>query len=508
MNENDVREMFQRREGDVHAPASTPRQLVARTRRRERLSAGVGVAVAVVVVVVSIAGLRSLGSSDGSQPGDVGPTTTKTVSGITITYPERWFAEDPVALGIEPTVDGNRTLPTLVLTLTRDDPHIQGVLGCPRLANIPDQVLMTVQETPLAMSGEASAPWPVPLRSAELGSDQPGGCYEGWTFMRAAWTAAGRSFEARVGFASDASDADRSAMTDAYTSMTFAPGSVAVGDTVTLGSGTAFSDITWSLTATRDANGVSWTFETDNTGFGTGPIATSPDAPSLEVHDAGSEGAFAIVTLPNDVHSVVMDVGGNVIGDIGLFPVPPSWGELRFAVIPLPGSGTGTIRFHDLQGHDVYPPQSISWDAGAGSSSSPPMTAGASGDQLPWENIGGHITAMGTFAGIDWTAEPLFYRDGVRLTIDGAAEDLGILRLREPVVRPLDADGFDALLLVLTDTSVDRVSVGSEGTWDGRWMPASTGAGGEARLWVIELRGAGQGTLLFDGQGSGEVSWP
>ncbi len=127
MNENDVREMFQRREGDVHAPASTPQRLVARTRRRERLTVGIGILAAAVVVVVSIAGLRSLGSSDGSQPGDVGPTTTKTVGGITITYPERWFAEDPVAIGIEPN-DGPRTLPTLVLALTKDDPQTQGVL--------------------------------------------------------------------------------------------------------------------------------------------------------------------------------------------------------------------------------------------------------------------------------------------------------------------------------------------------------------------------------------------
>ena len=36
---------------------------------------------AVIVVIVSFAGFRSLGSSDGSQPGDVGPTPTKTVSG-------------------------------------------------------------------------------------------------------------------------------------------------------------------------------------------------------------------------------------------------------------------------------------------------------------------------------------------------------------------------------------------------------------------------------------------
>ena len=78
---DDLIEMFHRREGDVRSPASAPTQLVARTRHREWLTVGVGIVAAVVVVVVSIAGLRSLGSADGSQPGDVGPTTVSTQEG-------------------------------------------------------------------------------------------------------------------------------------------------------------------------------------------------------------------------------------------------------------------------------------------------------------------------------------------------------------------------------------------------------------------------------------------
>jgi hypothetical protein len=38
-------------------------------------------------------------------------------------------------------------------------------------------------------------------------------------------------------------------------------------------------------------------------------------------------------------------------------------------------------------------------------------------------------------------------------------------------------------------------------------MPASRD-GDEARLWIIEVPGAGQGTLLLDGQPSGGVRWP
>jgi hypothetical protein len=500
---DDLVEMFRRREGDVRTPAAAPTHLVARTRRREWLTVGVGIVAAVVVVVVSIAGLRSLGSSDGSQPGDVGPTAATTISGITITYPELWFAEDPVAIGIEPN-DAPRTLPTLVLSLTRDDPQIQGVLGCPRLAHIDGQVLMTVQETPLVISGEASAPWPVPLRSVDLGSDEPGGCYEGWAFMRASWTAAGRSFEARVGFAPDASGADRSAMMGAFATMTFAPGSVAEGESVTLGSGTVSGDM-WTLTATRDASGVSWNLQTDSAGYGSSADA-NPAAPSVGVSDMGRGLQLAVVILPKDVRSVALDAGGSVLGDFALFPIPAGWGDAQFAVIPLSGNGTGTVLFRDAHGNDAYPAESISWNASAVPSPSP-TEAHALGE-LPWTNEGGVITSIGRFAGSDWKTEVLFYQDGVRLTIDGTAEDLGVLQLDDPIVRPLGADGFDALILVLTDTSVGRVSVSSEGTWDGRWMPASTGDAGEARLWVIEVPGAGRGTLLLDGQPSGDVHWP
>jgi hypothetical protein len=163
------------------------------------------------------------------------------------------------------------------------------------------------------------------------------------------------------------------------------------------------------------------------------------------------------------------------------------------------------VRFQDLQGNDLYAAQSVSWG-------NPPEPFQSPGQQprheLPWTNEGGVITSNGRFAGTDWRTEVLFYSDGVRLTIDGTEEDLGVLQLDDPVVRPLDADGFGALILVLTDTSVGRVSVPSEGKWDGRWMPASTGDAGEARLWVIEVPGAGQGTLLLDGQPSGDVRWP
>jgi hypothetical protein len=220
----------------------------------------------------------------------------------------------------------------------------------------------------------------------------------------------------------------------------------------------------------------------------------------------GPDVQLAVVILPKDVGSVVLEAGGSVLGDFAPLPIPAEWGGAQFAVIPLPGSGTGNVLFRDPQGNDVYPPESISWNASGEPSPSPTVERPLG--ELPWTNEGGTPTVNGRFAGTDWSVEVLSYLDGIRLTVDGTVEDLGVLRVDDPVVRPLDSDGFDALIFVLTDTSVGRVSVSSEGTWDGRWMPASTGDAGEARLWVMEVPGAGQGTLLLDGQPSGDVRWP
>jgi len=132
----------------------------------------------------------------------------------------------------------------------------------------------------------------------------------------------------------------------------------------------------------------------------------------------------------------------------------------------------------------------------------------ASADQLPYQTSNGRVTAQGTFQGTPWKVEQLFYKDGVRLTIGGTPENLGVPRVDEPIVRAIDTSGYGALVLVLTNLDVDRVAVTSEGSWDGRWMPSSTGDGAEARLWVIEVPGAESGTLELDGTAAGSVSWP
>jgi hypothetical protein len=239
-----------------------------------------------------------------------------------------------------------------------------------------------VQEMPLALSGEGSQPWPIPLQTMDVGTTEPGGCYGGWTFMRASWTASGRSFEARVGFATDTSPADRTALVEAYASMTFAPGSVSPQDEVELATGVTESGATWSLTASRTGD-LCWGLEVEsaNSGSGSGGCDDGQGSgkPSLiAVHlDPATTVIAGVVPGGGDL-TIEIDIldspdGPIVVDGASLVP-PPSdrWGDARFMVFAVPGPsahGSATIRFQDKDGNDIYPAQTIEWSSAASSPS-------------------------------------------------------------------------------------------------------------------------------------------
>jgi hypothetical protein len=181
---------------------------------------------------------------------------------------------------------------------------------------------------------------------------------------------------------------------------------------------------------------------------------------------------------------------------------PSGWTDpdKHVCAIALPPEGSGTLQYLDANG-------AVLFEDGNGWGS-----AEATSDQYPWANEDGTVTARGSFQGADWKIEVLYYRDGYRLSVDGRRVFEGTLRGGEPVAFPLfegDRGRFDALVLLVDGGSfAGRVSINSEGTWDGRWLPGSDANGGEARLWVFEVPGAGTGRLLVDGIDRGEVSWP
>jgi hypothetical protein len=181
---------------------------------------------------------------------------------------------------------------------------------------------------------------------------------------------------------------------------------------------------------------------------------------------------------------------------------PSGWTnpDKNVCAIALPPEGSGTLQYLDASG-------AVLFEEGNGWGS-----AQASPNALPWTNEAGAITAEGTVQGADWRLEVLHYRDGYRLTIDGRVVFQGTLHEGEPAAFPLfkgDRSRFDALVLRGDGGQfAEQGSITSEGTWDGRWLPGSTAGGAEARLWIVEVPGAGTGSLLMDGVDRGNVSWP
>ena len=181
---------------------------------------------------------------------------------------------------------------------------------------------------------------------------------------------------------------------------------------------------------------------------------------------------------------------------------PRGWTDpdKKVCAIALPPEGSGTLQYLDANGVVLF-------EEGNGWGS-----AQATSNAYPYAKEGGFVTARGSFQGADWKLEVLYYRDGYRLSIDGRRVFEGTLRGGEPVAFPIfqgDQARFDALVLLVDGGGfADHVSIASEGSWEGRWLPGSTANGGEARLWVFEVPGAGSGRLLVDGVDRGGLSWP
>jgi hypothetical protein len=139
-----------------------------------------------------------------------------------------------------------------------------------------------------------------------------------------------------------------------------------------------------------------------------------------------------------------------------------------------------------------------------------PAVAGPIKNELEWTNEGGSLVATGTFSGVDWKVATA--AAGITVTISGSPDRetvVGWPSLGWSLTRRLHVDRpFDAVALVLTDLDVTRVCAKSEGEWCGRWMPARDAGGAEARLWIIELPGAGSGSLVLNDKEAGSITWP
>jgi hypothetical protein len=280
--ERDLREVLHEDARSVPTPISAPEGLRRSVRRRQAVFGGLVGLSALAIVAAVVAGSMLLPVRS-SRPAGEGPVTTGTLNGITITYPQAWSLIDPDKAGLNGSASmAEVPLPRIMLALAPTDPG--ETFGCPGRAGDAATFLMTIQEDPLALDGPSSEPWPVELRAMTVDASESA-CYPEWDFLRAGWTAAGRTFEARVGFASAATMDERDAVLAAFESMSFAASSDRV-TAATLTTGTAGGQ-EWSLIATRQSDGLTLSLQGASSGSGTGGFDRSSQDLQVSSHAFG-----------------------------------------------------------------------------------------------------------------------------------------------------------------------------------------------------------------------------
>ena len=132
--------------------------------------------------------------------------------------------------------------------------------------------------------------------------------------------------------------------------------------------------VTWTLCASLDRHQYCVEFDAGETGSGvcsapataagtpSGPIANAP-AQVTTVPVAGGE--FLIESVPDSVRRIEVEAssGATFTGtcvDPNLIPALMARG-IRFCVVPLAGSGSGTIHFLAADGSEPFPSQTIHW---------------------------------------------------------------------------------------------------------------------------------------------------
>jgi hypothetical protein len=354
--ERDLRQVFDEDARHIPTPTSAPEGLRRSARRRQVVFGGAVALAALAVVAGIVAGATTLVSlQNGPQPAAQGPTTTGTMNGITITYPEAWHLIDPdaAALNGSPTM-GESPLPRIVLALAPT--QAPETFGCPGLAADGEAapLLMTVQEEPLAVDGPSAAPWPAGLEPMNVDASESG-CYPGWEFQRAGWTASGRTFEARVGIAPEVSDELRDLLFAAFSSMTFQrSGSTATS--VALAHGTAGGE-DWQLVASRAKDGLSIQIvgETTGTGMGAPDDAGTDLLASDTVFGSGSQAERLVFgVVPDGVVRVEASTAGSATISADVLDVPSEIAQhLNAFVLVVDPSGPVQLTGYDASGQVV-----------------------------------------------------------------------------------------------------------------------------------------------------------
>jgi hypothetical protein len=450
--ERDLRELLQHKADEGWAQPEAPVRLLRRVRQRQAVAAVVAGVAAALVGLASFAGVRAVLDPDGADT-PAAPTTTRTLNGITIEYPEGWFLADPRTL--EGTEFGQDSL--LILANRAANPA--EALGCPGLAVerpmpavIPD-VLMTVEGRPTGGNGST---WPAHLEPLQLDSLDDSTCYQGWHFRSARWVAQGHLYEAVVGFAPSASADDQKAMDSAFNSMRFPLGPVppTPGRTV-IAEGTAAGE-RWELIVRSTDEGLELELGYPSGGSAmTGPfagdvplVAWTPlvlgEGPSAEVVAFGlvsPEVAQVSVTVPGFAGPAaeILDIPDEIAPDLQAF----------VATVPV---GVVTVRVRDAGGN-VLDEQTV--DPEEGSTSVPTAPEQQAGDP-PVDPVapdhGGTYWGAYLWVGTAEDAEQVGFETGDWLRERGFPYSAGDLSCDQPVDGSIGDPGEDWRIAVYFDT--------------------------------------------------------
>jgi hypothetical protein len=355
--ERDLREVLHDDARSVPTPISAPEGLRRSVRRRQAVFGGLVGLSALAIVAGVVAGASMLLPFESAQPAGEGPLTTGTLNGITITYPQAWSLIDPDEAGLNGSASmAEVPLPRIMLALAPTDPG--ETFGCPGRAGGAATFLMTVQEEPLALEGPSSEPWPVDLRAMTVDAFESA-CYPNWNFLRAGWTAAGRTFEARVGFAPAATTDEHDAVLAAFASMSFAASSDGV-TAATLTTGTAGGQ-EWSLIAARQSDGLTLSLQGASSSSGTGGFDRSSKDLQLSSHAFGDgadrelvvfgvvpEGAVRVEASSADgsvMSTGVLDVPNEIDPDLNAFALVVASGPVELLAYDASGEvvAQGTV---------------------------------------------------------------------------------------------------------------------------------------------------------------------
>ena len=358
--ERDLRDVLDEDARRVPTPTSAPEGLRRSVRRQQAVFGSVvGLSALAIVAGIAAGATLLLPFESEPQPGvEGGELRTGTLNGIMITYPTAWYLIDPDAAGLngpDPT-----TLPRVVLALSPQP--ASPAIACPGLTDgEPPTFLMTIQEAPLA--ADARSAWPASLEPMNQATSESG-CHPDWEFLRAGWTIADRTFEARVGFAPDASDDDRGAVFAAFASMTFAASPEGI-TSVTLTTGSAGGQ-EWSLIATREDNGLGLTLQGQSSGTGIGAVDGAPQGLQVGSNAFGTGADRELVifgAVPSGVVRVEASSAGSPVVSVDVLDVPTKIDpDLDAFALVVPPGGTFDIRGFDASGNVV-----ISGSAGGGS---------------------------------------------------------------------------------------------------------------------------------------------